>query len=374
MRFPPAFIRASCATASVVLLCSVFAVAQPASVEPVDEQTGLLVPGEEGHLRNVRQLTRGNTIDDPELPPANFAEAYWAPDGKSLILQATVDGYECDQVFHLDLVTGAWEMVSTGTGRVTCAFMTADGDHFIYSSTHEHNAQCPDRPDMSQGYVWPLYDDYEIYLDRLGSTEPPLNLTNSPGYDAEGTIDWNSGWLYFTSTRNGDIDIYRQHLESGEVQQLTDEFGYDGGPFISYDGKSVVYRRNVMSTDEERDDYSALLAQGLIRPGELELMLMDADGSNKRQLTDNGAANFAPFMHPDNDTIIFCSNIEDPNGFAFNLYSYTLSTGETEQVTFHHDFDGFPMFSPCGKYLVWCSNRNNSEPRETNVFIAEWVP
>ncbi|HES58043.1 MAG TPA: hypothetical protein ENO21_01280, partial [Firmicutes bacterium] len=126
--------------------------------------------------------------------------------------------------------------------------------------------------------------------------------------------------------------------------------------------------------EEEREDYSALLAQGLIRPGQLELMLMDADGSNKRQLTDNGAANFAPFLHPDNDTIIFCSNIEDPDGFAFNLYTYSLSTGKTEQVTFHEDFDGFPMFSPCGKYLVWCSNRNNSQPRETNVFIAEWVP
>jgi tricorn protease-like protein len=358
---------------AVVLCCGSALAQHPVSTTDVIGPD-LLFPGESAHLRNVRQLTFGNTVDDPDLPPANFAEAYWAPDGKSLMLQATVDGYGCDQVFHLDLLTGAWDMVGSGEGRVTCSFMAADGDHFIYSSTHEHSAECPERPDMSQGYVWPLYEDYDIYMDSLSDIGDPTNITDCPGYDAEGTIDWNSGWLYFTSTRSGDIDIYRQHLETGEVQQLTDEFGYDGGPFVSYDGQTIVYRRSNLATDEERDDYITLLSQGLIRPGQLELMLMDADGSNKRQLTDNGAANFAPFLHPDGETLIFCSNLEQPEGFAFNLYTYKLSSGEVEQVTFQQDFDGFPMFSPDGRYLVWCSNRNNGQPRETNVFIAEWVP
>ena len=249
MPIPPISARVLCASV-LLLLCGSGAAAQPPAETPAGPGASLLEPGEEAHLRNVRQLTRGNTIGDPELPPANFAEAYWAPDGKSLILQATVDGHPCDQVFHLDLLTGAWEMVSTGQGRVTCSFMAADGEHFIYSSTHEHSAECPERPDMSQGYVWPLYSDYDIYMDSLHGEDSPENITSSPGYDAEGTIDWNGGWLYFTSTRGGDIDIYRQHLESGEVQQLTDEFGYDGGPFISYDGQSVVYRRHVMTTEE----------------------------------------------------------------------------------------------------------------------------
>lgn len=232
---------------------------------------------------------------------------------------------------------------------------------------------CPPEPDMSHGYVWPIYDSYDIYLGEPGSPDV-RQLTDTPGYDAEATIDWNTGWMYFTSIRGGDLDIWRMNLNTNETQQLTDELGYDGGPFISYDGKTVVYRRSIIDTDEAREDYTSLLAQDLIRPTELELMVMDADGSNKRQLTDNGAANFAPFLHPDNDTIIFCSNLSDPGAFAFNLYTYKLSTGAIEQVTYFEGFDGFPMFSPDGKYLVWCSNRNNSQPHETNVFLAEWVP
>jgi TolB protein len=101
---------------------------------------------------------------------------------------------------------------------------------------------------------------------------------------------------------------------------------------------------------------------------------MDSDGANQRQLTTLGGANFAPFLHPDNETVIFCSNYEDTTGGRkFELYTMPLSGGAPEQVTFGGEFDGFPMFSPDGKYLAWCSNRNGSRSRETNVFVAEWV-
>ncbi|MCH7472772.1 PD40 domain-containing protein [bacterium] len=336
----------------------------------------LLLP-EETRLADCRQLTFGHSIPDPANGGvANYAEAYWAPGGKSLILQATRDDFACDQAFQLDLLTGSLELVSTGFGRVTCAFICADNEHFIYSSTHENGGPyCPESPDRSQGYVWPLYDSYDIYLAELATGEIVQNLTNSPGYDAEGTLDWNTGWLYFTSTRGGDLDIYRLNVGSPErVERLTDEPGYDGGPFVSYDGSTVVYRRSFLESEEEREDYERLLERDLIRPGKLELMVMDSDGANKRQLTANGAANFAPFLHPDNETIIFCSNMHNPGGRDFDLYTMPLDGGEPERITFHPDFDGFPMFSPDGRYLVWCSNRNNSEPYETNLFIAKWVP
>jgi len=355
-------------------------------VRPYDVSGGvnLLFPGEERHLRNIRQLTRGHSPGFEGVDyTANYAEAYWSPDGTKLILQATRDQYPCDQEFVLDVATGEMQLVSTGKGRVTCGYYV-DEASYLYASTHATmGAGCPPPADMSKGYVWPLYD-YDIYMSMPYVPEVPLiNITNSPGYDAEGTVDWINGWLYFTSTRDGDLDIYRMNLrdlnaESDTVwttkaEQLTDTIGYDGGPFISYDGKTVVYRRQEVKPEEEAE-YKALLAEKLVHPTNLELWAMDADGSNKRQLTHLGGANFAPFLSPDNQTVIFCSNHNDPQGRTFELCTVPLAGGDIEQVTHAGEFDGFPMISPDGKYLAWCSNRNGTRPRETNVFVAEWIP
>jgi Tol biopolymer transport system component len=340
---------------------------------PLDQ--GMLMPEESRHLRNIRQLTFGHRAEFIDgRGAANYAEAYWSPDGRKLILQSTRNEYQCDQVFELDIVSGALRLLSSGEGRVTCSYYTADQRHIIYSSTHLNgSSDCPPRPDMSRGYVWPVYPEYDIYLARSSDGQILRNLTESAGYDAEGTIDWNSGWLYHTSKRHNDIDIYRTHMDSGEVERLTDEYGYDGGPFISYDGCTIVYRRQIFRDDAEREDYTSLLAENLVRPSRMELMVMESDGSGKRQLTSNGFANFAPFLHPDNETLIFCSNMDDPQGRDFDLYIMDIAGGEAERVTFAPEFDGFPMFSPDGRYLVWCSNRNHALPRETNVFVAEWV-
>lgn len=349
----------------------------PTVVGATDPRLGK--PGEERFLSNIRQLTFGQPADAPAgAGAANYAEAYWAPDGKSIVLQSTRGPLECDHIFTLDLVSNELTQISSGAGRTTCGFYDASGGKLIYSSTHETlGADCPPRPDMSQGYVWPIYD-YNIYLADAATGGIERNITGDAGagsYNAEGTIDWNGGWLYFTSTRDGDLDIYRQHLETGEVQRLTDSLGYDGGPFISYDGQTVVFRRDALETDEERADYTNLLAQDLVRPSNLEIWAMDADGGNQRQLTSNGKANFAPFLHPDNETIIFCSNVGDTqSGRTFELWAMPLDGSKPPvQITHGGEFDGFPMFSPDGQYIVWCSNRNGAQPRETNVFVAKWL-
>lgn len=394
--------------------------AAPRIVKAATDQS-LLLDQERAHLGNIRQLTFGHDAD--YLPQAqsaaNYAEAYWAPDGRSVTLQSTRNGYGCDQQYTLDLVTGSLKLVSTGTGRVTCGYIAGgsggQAPYVIYSSTHESlGPECPPRADMSKGYVWAIYP-YDIYMaDMDGKIQ--RNITSSPGYDAEGTIDWNSQWLYFTSNRDGDMDIYRQNLKTNEVQRLTDEVGYDGGPFISPDGRHIVYRRTFFNSPQEEQEYKDLLAQNLVRPSKLDLMVMDADGSNKRRLTANGAANFAPYLHPDGETIIFCSNLgsQDQGGRSFDLYTIPLGSGSgtflgedipdgarfdpnaspflsadeaknyqapavgkgyarPERITWTGEFEGFPMFSPDGRYLLWCSNRNGAMARETNVFVAQWM-
>jgi hypothetical protein len=148
----------------------------------------------------------------------------------------------------------------------------------------------------------------------------------------------------------------------------------DGGPFFSWDGKKIVYRAFHPKTKEEVAEYETLLARNLVKPARAEISLMDADGSNQRQVTGNGAANWAPFMHPDNRRIIFSSNLHDPERRSFSHYLIDTDGGGLERLTYGARFDSFPMFSRDGKKLVFASTRNAKGPREFNIFIADWIP
>jgi Tol biopolymer transport system component len=322
--------------------------------------TGLELPGER-HLRNVRQLTHGG----------ENAEAYWSFDGSLLVFQSTRDGRDCDQEYVMRPDGSGVRLVSTGRGRTTCGYFFPGGDRILYSSTHELDEGCPPRPDRSLGYAWPLFD-YQIYTARPdGSDLRPL--VRSPGsYNAEATVS-RDGWVVFTSTRDGDLELYKVRLDGSGLVRLTRATGYDGGAFFSADGRRIVYRASRPSTPEEMADYQGLLARKLVRPGKLEIYVMDADGGNQRQVTRLGAGSFAPFFHPDGRRILFASNSGDPRGRNFDIFMVDDDGTGLERITTYEGFDGFPMFSPDGRRLAFSSNRHGSVPGETNVFVADWV-
>ena len=99
---------------------------------------------------------------------------------------------------------------------------------------------------------------------------------------------------------------------------------------------------------------------------------MNADGSNQRQVTHLNNASFAPYFFPDGKRIIFSSNLADPKGRDFDLYTIRTDGTGTERITYNDTFEGFPMFSPDGKKLVFASNRNARTRGDTNIFIADW--
>ena len=317
---------------------------------------------DEPRLRDVRQLTFGG----------ENAEAYFSPDGTKLVYQARTGGDDCDQQFVLDLATGGVERVSTGTGRTTCGYYDwPEADRIVYASTHGADPACPAPPDRSQGYVWPLYETYDLWAVPVGGGEPE-RLTDTPGYDAEATWCHRGGSLVFTSVRDGDLDLYRMD-EAGNVERLTEEPGYDGGAFYSPDCSRIVWRAS-RPEGEDLEDYRRLLAEGLVRPGALEIFVMDADGSNARQVTDNGAANFGPYFHPDGRRVIFSTNAGADRPMEFDLWLVdSEGTSEPERITSAPSFDGFPMWSPDGEWIVWGSNRANPEGRSTNLFVARWI-
>jgi TolB protein len=318
----------------------------------------------ERHLQNVRQLTFGG----------ENAEAYFSPDGKKLIFQSKRDGRSCDQIYTMNVDGSGTRMVSNGDGRTTCSYFLKGGKRIIYASTHGGGKACPPNPDYSKGYVWAVYADYDLYTAKADGTDIK-RLTSTPGYDAEATLSPNGKKIVFTSERDGDLDLYSMDADGKNIKRLTDEIGYDGGAFYSPDGKMIVYRRSSPKTEAEIARYRSLLGQHLIVPTTFEIWTMNADGSNKRQVTSLASGSFAPFFTPDGKRIIFCTNhfATDPRKRNFDLALVNLDGTGLERVTFNETFDGFPMFSPDGKKLVFASNRNAAKEGDTNVFIADWV-
>ena len=309
------------------------------------------------------------------------AEVYWRFDGKGASMQRRTATEGCDRIYTLELFDAAGALIrepspklfSSGKGATTCAHFLAGDQEVLYASTHLGGETCPPKPDMSLGYVWALYDSYDIFKKRSDGTGELTRLTDAKGYDAEATVCGVDGSIVFTSVRDGDIELYRMDKDGKNVKRLTFTPGYDGGAFFSRDCSKLVWRASRPRPGKELDDYQRLLAQGLVRPSKLELFVANADGSDARQVTYLNAASFAPFFFPDGKRIIFSSNHGDPKGREFDLWAIDVDGTRLERITSTKGFDGFPMFSPDGKWLLFSSNRMTAEgSQDTNLFITEW--
>jgi TolB protein len=316
----------------------------------------------EQHLRDVRQLTFGGTN----------AEAYFSFDAQRLIFQSTRSPYDCDQMFTMNIDGSNQTLVSTGKGRTTCGYFFPGDKKILYASTHGHSDLCPPRPDKSKGYVWGVFNDYDIYVSNADGSDVKV-LSASPGYDAEATISPKGDRIVFTSTRDGDLELYTMNLDGSGVKRITHSLGYDGGAFFSWSGKKIVYRGYHPTDSSEVKEYTTLLAEQLVKPVKMEIFICDADGKNNKQLTNNGNANFAPFFLPGDKQIIFSSNMRDPGGRFFELFVINVDGSGLEQITFGGHFNAFATMSRDGKKIVFVSDRNAKGKYEFNVFVADWV-
>jgi Tol biopolymer transport system component len=334
------------------------------------EENSLLYP-EEKHLKNIKQLSFGG----------DNAEAYWSFDNSKLVFQATNKnwGVSCDQIYVMDLATkidSSYKppLVSTGKGRTTCAYFMAGDSTLLYASTHLADDNCPPSPERRADgkYVWPIYESFDIFVADMDG-KILKQLTDNPGYDAEATLSPQGDKIVFTSMRSGDLELYTMNVDGSNVKQVTNQLGYDGGAFFSPDGKKLIFRASRPSSKEDIKEYKDLLAEGLVQPTQMELFTCNVDGSDLKQITALGNANWAPFFHPSGQKVIFSSNHLSERGFPFNLFMIDLDGSKLEQITFDKTFDSFPMFSYDGKKLVFASNRENGGTRDTNLFVADWV-
>ncbi len=321
-------------------------------------------------LSNTRQLT---------FEGKRSGEGYFSPDGKQLIFQSEREaGNPFYQIYILDLSTGDTTRVSPGTGKTTCAFFQAGTGRVMFASTHvdpesaaKQKAEIDFRASgQTRRYSWDYDPAFEIFsCNRNGSQI--TRLTDSPGYDAEGSFSPDGKQIVFCSTRAAypvenlgerEVnrfakdpsyfgDIYLMNADGSNVRRLTEAPGYDGGPFFSPDGARIVWRHF---------DESGMIA---------DVWTMKIDGSDKHRVTDFKSMSWAPFYHPSGKYLIFTSN---KLGFEnFELFVVDAA-GEHEpvRVTFTDGFDGLPTFSPDGHKLCWTTNR--TADKTSQLFLADW--
>jgi len=317
---------------------------------------------EEKYLDNIHQVTFG-------LPRAG--EGYFSPDGTEIVYQAYPVGYPFYQIYVQSLDERVPRRISPGRGRTTCAYFTRDGKKVLFASAHS-------RPDMAdeekrardlaaaggrRRYEWDFDPFMDIYVVNFDGTEM-TQLTDAPGYDAEGSYSHDGKQIVFTSTRDGDPDLYIMNADGSDVRQITNVDGYDGGPFFSPDDKWVIFR-----SDRQEEHM-------------LQVFAVSVDGKHEVQLTnDLGTVNWAPYFHPSGKLIVWAraDYSRGPMFANFDLYALPIEmtdtdvrAGEMFRVTYDEAADVLPVFSPDGTKLMWTSTRG--EDGTSQLWIADWNP
>lgn len=336
----------------VVAKCGILALIVTTGCATAQFKVASLPPfgDEAGFISNIVQLT------SQDMGFVKAGEAYFSPDMKSIIFQATPKGESEYQIYTMDLASGDLQMVSTGKGACTCAFYHPSGEKIIFASTHLAPDQ--EEPENDDGnYAWTFHQNMDIFeADPDGSNLK--RLTDAPGYDAEGSYSANGEHIVFTSNRDGDLEIYAMNADGTNQRRLTDGKGYDGGPFYSPSGDSILYRGDRRNDGKQN----------------LQLRTVQADGSNDRAITDNDVFNWCPYWHPSSNALIFTQTDhaayargERPN---YDLFMTTPAGADFVRITFEPAFDGLPVFSPDGKKLMWTSMRGGLD--EAQIFLADF--
>jgi Tol biopolymer transport system component len=326
-------------------------------------------PEEAALLSGVRQLT---------FEGKRAGEGYFSRDGSQLIFQSEREpGNPFYQIYLMDLETGDTRRLSPGTGKTTCAWVHPGGGKALFASTHlDPGALAKQREELekraagtARRYSWSFDPHYDIFEVPAAGGEA-VNLTDAMGYDAEGSYSPDGRHILFASNRHAYegtlsekereilerdasyfMELYVMRADGSEVRRLTDEPGYDGGPFYSHDGSRIVWRR--------------FTADG----GSAEVYTAFADGSGAKAVTRLGAMSWAPYFHPSGDYIVFATSLQ---GFRnFELYIVDAAGArEPVRVTYSDGFDGLPVFSPDGTRLSWSSSR--TPDKKPQIFIAGW--
>lgn len=298
---------------------------------------------EENILSNIQQLTF------PSMGFERAGEAYFSPDGKTIIFQAVPKGKEHFQIYKMNLNEGVPTLVSTGRGACTCAYFRPDGKKIIFASSHEDPNPAPSVT-TSGRYKWDFTRYMNIYEADPDGTNL-VQLTYGSAYHAECAYSPDGSRIVYASNEEGSMNIYTMKSDGSDVEKVTQTTHcYNGGPFYSPNGSQIIFRA-------DRDT-----------PDLLQIYLINTDGTNERQLTQNHAVNWAPFWYPNGKVIAYTTSLHGHQ--HYEIYLMNILNGATYRLTHNPWFDGIPTFNHDGTKLLWTSKRGTDHTSQ--IYIADF--
>lgn len=330
-------------------------------------------------------------------------EAYFSPDGLSIIFQATAVPpagmepsvhyamYAAPLVFdQAGAVIGLGEatLLSEPGSANTCGwFHPSEPGLVLFGST-----TVPPREENQPGYqratgkyAWSFPTEMDIVRARwtpeAGVTEAPFTLFTKQGYTAEASWSRDARYILYAQVDDarserlgrGDADLYVFDTSRNEHTRLIDAEGYDGGPFFRPDGRWICYR-----SDRRGDNLLQLFVA--------ELAFDDAADPERitgvrREvaLTDNEHVNWAPFWDPSGQFLIYAtSEVSHGNYEVFAVPVFDGAGGLLDKhrpvrVTNADGFDGLPVFSPDGRWMMWTAQRGPLAEGEARRSSQLWI-
>lgn len=300
-------------------------------------------------------------------------ESYFSPDGARVIFQAVPagDGASGDDagysMFIADVVRKGdapvrlerVRQISPPMAHNTCGWFHPTDPNVVIFGTTVIAPAGDDVPGYQRGtsrYRWAFPPEMRVVQVRIdpatGEPGPPEVIAgDGTAYAAEGSISPDGRALLFTKVdRVTQGDLWVKDLASGEELALVVEPGYDGGPFFSPDGRSIIYR-----SDRSNDNLLQLFTADVVRDNGGRITGVSAE----RALTSNGHVNWCPFYHPSGSMAAYATSEIGHDNYEVFLVD-VRNPSRRVRVTHVPGADVLPAFSPSGRHMIWTSKRDGS--------------
>ncbi len=249
----------------------------------------------------------------------------------------------------------------------------------------------PTMPAEATATVEPTSTPTTMPTEATPTTTATVEPTSTPTMPAEATptvqatptatpITQPSGYIAFTSTRDGNEEIYTMQADGSEQTRLTFDDAHDSEPAVSPQGDRIAFTSNregnydiyVMDSDgtnltqltyDTADDMNPAwspdgthIAFRSDRDGNKELYVMDDEGLNQQRLTNNTANDHFPAWSPDGERIAFFSERDDNE----EIYIMNADGTQQERLTNNTARDSIPAWSPSGEEIAFMTNRDDN--------------
>ena len=372
-------------------------------------------PAAEGKfLGEIRQLTFAEDF-------AKAGESYFSAMGRAIVFQAVpkpADGIEPDShygMYFAPLMMSDGQLGLDGTSTLgqkllvsplgsanTCGWFKPNTSELIFGSTLVAPSET-EQPGYQRGssrYRWAFPTEMEIvsievyYKAIEVKSKPTIHVSDmnswfvakgpsvvfeKPGYTAECSYSPDGRHILYAQVDEAksnaigrpDADLWVFDTQTEGHVALVEAEGYDGGPFFSPDGKWICYR-----SDRKGDNLLQLFVAKLAfgEAGEITGI------SREIQLTDNGHVNWAPFWHPSGAYLVYASSQVSHGNYEVFALAFDAAEPENKsepvRITYASGFDGLPVFSADGKWMMWTAQRGEDRGPDgkasSQLWIAEW--